>query len=108
MKYLILLSSLVLTFVISGCGVEESIPDCERSETSEFCFKNSTSDPINIFVDEDFQFKLSTGASRCKSFSAGAHSYKAEQAEGFILFPDVWQGTEDLIMCDRKSKNIIR
>jgi hypothetical protein len=108
MKNLILLSSLVLTLVISGCKDEQPIPDCERSETSEFCFKNSTSDPINIFVDEDFQFKLSTGETRCKSFSAGVHSYKAEQAEGFILFPDVWNGTEDLIMCDQKSKNLIR
>jgi|GEM_PF-2899893 hypothetical protein len=108
MNKLIILSSLFLTFVISGCGVEEPIPDCERLETSEFCFENSTSDPINIFVDNDFQFKLSTGETRCKPFSSGVHSYKAEQAEGFILFPDVWQGTEDLIKCDRKSKKFLR
>ena len=110
MKNLLIFSTLVLALVISGCGGtdENPMPDCERLATSEFCFENSTTDPINVFVDGDFQFKLSTGASRCKTFSAGVHSYKGEQAEGFILFPDVWEGTEDLIMCQQKSKNFIR
>lgn len=109
MKF-ILTVALVLTSLLFSCEKEEnSQPDCERLSYGSLCFRNSISDPVDVFVDDRFQFRLSTGQSSCVTIlSAGVHEYYAEQASGYILFPDTWEGTSDVISCNERTINLIR
>jgi hypothetical protein len=97
-------------FALFSCKKDESTPStqlpCELENFGTIELANSQVDPIDIWINGAYWGRLGSGQ-RSQPFNrtAGNYRFQAEQASGYVLYPDVWDSTHKVESCKRTTLN---
>lgn len=108
---------IALLLAVAGLGyfaylrygtIKEKMP-CEEYRTGDLSVSNKTTKPYNVFVGGNLRGTVESNDNLfLTDLSAGVHSFKAIQASGYFLSPDVTSGSVDIIQCQTKLVEVIR
>ena len=105
MKKLILI--IIAAVLISSCTKEELRSACEINHFGTLKLCNLTDDMYNFYVDDKFITAVNPGSYYYKNrVASGYHTCRMEQANGYILYPNIYTGDFILSDCDTKPVTI--
>lgn len=81
-----LLIALVVIFIGIGC-TQTSVPECEQDDTFSIEFTNGTSDPYDLYINDNFQQIMSAHSRVTYDIPAGYWSAEAIQRSGYSVYP---------------------
>jgi len=82
-----LLISLFVIFLTIGC-TQSSAPDCELDDTFSIEFTNGTSDPYDLYINDEFQQVMSAKSRVTYDIPAGYWSAEVIQRSGYAVYPN--------------------
>ena len=105
MKRVFYLFPLLVLFVFSSCSKEAAEKmECETLKIGYVTITNTSVNPYKIYIDGDLKFELSGNTFRDDvKVSAGFHTFKAVQVDGYVLFPTVRETTFSTWICEKRS-----
>lgn len=75
------------------------VPDCEKNNTCDLYVKNNESDDYDIYWGDSFIFRINKKSSKTLTIPAGQQVIKCKQANGYILWPTVYNKTVSGAAC---------
>lgn len=82
-----LLMALFVIFVSISC-TQTSMPECEQDDTFSIEFTNGTSDPYDLYINDDFQQVMSAHSRVTYDIPAGYWSAEVIQRSGYAVYPN--------------------
>lgn len=82
-----LLISLFVIFLTIGC-TQSSAPDCELDDTFSIEFTNGTSDPYDLYINDEFQQVMIAKSRVTYDIPAGYWSAEVIQRSGYAVYPN--------------------
>jgi hypothetical protein len=91
------ISLFVILFAI-GC-TQVSVPECEQDGTFSMEFTNSTGYSYDLYINDDFQQKMSAKSRVTYDIPAGYWSAEMVQRSGYEAYPNVFSYSETYEPC---------
>ena len=111
MKSNLLLCIVLLTtcFGIISCDKDdESKPECELNQTGTIAISNNSSNPYDIYIDDQFEMRLSGNniSQKIRILEGNGRKLYAEQVSGYVLYPTERTNYFNVVRCSDYSWQI--
>jgi len=79
---------------------KKASPDCEIYQFGWLTVKNTSSNPYNFYVNNQFVEQINGGASKKYEIKAGSQKLYAKQVSGYVLYPTECNATCNVVKCE--------
>lgn len=90
---------LLLISIVSFFSCEKDTP----CTTGTVRFTNTSNNPYDLYVDNEYQFRINGNTFSDLDLLEGQRQVKVEQVSGFILFPTILENTISVFGCQESE-----
>lgn len=95
---------ILFIFFLSGTTfLSCSKDDIDTCLTGTIRFTNTSSNPYDLWVDGNYQFRLSGNTFREIDLTEGQHSANVEQVSGYLIYPTTRETTLNVYGCQERE-----
>lgn len=99
---LLILAFTVSTFFIASCDDDDG-GDVDNCLTGTVRFTNTSNNPYDLYINNDYRFRLSGNTFREIDLAVGQYTARAEQVSGFIFFSTIVETELNVFGCQESE-----